>query len=158
MIRGKKAAEEGLTIWAVITCLTLAMIVFSIITFISPRKEMEIKLMTTTIEDSKLNLINYLKTPVGDTGETMQDMIVKWYYDHSTESDLVKRTQDIFSPMYTDCYILSVYSQTDEALLKIGTKKTDTTSVSQKIPLPDGSSLTLNLNPTYFYDQCNKIA
>lgn len=157
MIRNRKAIEEGLTLWIVITCLTLAMIVFGVITFVNPTKEMEIKLLTTTIEDSKLNLINYLRTPEGDAKETMQDLIIRWYYDRSSEADLIKRTQDIFTPLYKDCYILTIKNSLDEIMLTIGTKKSDTLVISQKIPLPDDTFLTITLNPTYFYERCNNI-
>lgn len=157
-IRNRKAVEEGLTLWICIITLMLAMIFFGIVTFLSPKTSLELRLATSTIDDSKLTLINYLRTSLPEKtmqDQTMQDMIIRWYYDRSIEPELVKRTKDIFTPLYGDCYTLTFQTPMKETILAINSKKSKDITISQRIPLPDDSSLIITLNPTYFYDKCN---
>ncbi|MBU1204200.1 MAG: hypothetical protein KKG60_03995 [Nanoarchaeota archaeon] len=153
-----KKGEEGLMIFASLMLLLLILVVFGILTIIAPKEKLELKAQTVQVENSKITLLNYLRTPY-ETG-TFQDLIIRWYYDRSLEPALVEKTKEIFSQLYGECYSLIIYDSKNKELLRFSSKKKKDLWAEQKIPLPVTISPTHNhliirLNPTYFYEKCN---
>ena len=94
----KGVSDAMLYIWGfgLLFLFMLVMILFSI--FSSSHKE---SLVTLGLVDTKINLLNYARTPVGtlNGGSTIEEVIINAYYSGDYK-ELDERTKLIFEPLY----------------------------------------------------------
>lgn len=154
-MKSTKSQSEGLMIFSALAVLMVVMVVFGILTVIAPKENFKVKIQEIGIENSQITLLNYLKTNLPNSQDTFQDLIIKWFYDNSLENELIEKTNAIFTQIYGDCYALSILNNEQETILTFNKRQKRDSWVNQKIPLPDGDHITIALNPSKFYADCN---
>jgi hypothetical protein len=152
----RKSQEEGVMIFSSLMLLMIVMLVFGAVTLFGQKNTSELKLIKLQAEDSRISLLNYLRTPYANPKyPTIQDLIVGYNYDSSLEQELSVATSELFSGLYGKCYFFSINDEAGKILLKINSKKKYGVASSQKIPLPDGKNLIVGLDVSEFYRDCS---